>query len=332
MLKINFQEYKENLISIGIPKNDIYDFTDDKIESFYQRYFDWCIDNLNDYSEKFNIEPVYFYFWNTFKINANAGRGNNLYIIRFSKPYMEALYEKLGKKGRFFDKTDWIAFKNLQKTLPNSLEFLMFQASTIFTFYHEFAHLVQYKGTKFSINEYSSNNEYSFEKHVYEYDADLNGSQFVCIYFQQYFQDQLPKEHQTDNNYKRLMYLGISSIVVTQLLFLYGKIYPYQIENINTNFYTREMSHPHTYVRAKYIIEHYVRIAKVNGVKIDFADTALNVTVICNEFFKESGIFSEFIKGIQDNFDEINDYTFDLHIGQKNNKNCIKHKINLFGF
>ena len=32
------------------------------------------------------------------------------------------------------------------------------------------------------------------------------------------------------------------------------------------------------------------------------------------------------------NFDEINSYTLDLYLGQKENKNCIKHKIGLFGF
>ena len=240
--------------------------------------------------------------------------------------------EKLGKKGQFFDKTDWVAFKKLQNITPNSLEFLMFQASTIFTFYHEFAHLVQYKGKVFSINEHSFDDTYSFEKHVFEYDADLNGCQFVSVYFQQFFQEQIPREHQTENNYKRLMYLGISSIVITQLLFLYGKIYPFQPQNLDTDFYTRKKSHPHTLVRAKYIIEHYVGIAKANGVKIDFGDTTSNITIICNEFFKDSGVFKDFILGFQNHFDEINAYSLDLFIGQRDNKNCIKHKIELFGF
>lgn len=332
MKKINFQEYKVNLLLLGISKEEIYDFTGDRIESFYQRYFDWCVDNINDYSKIFGVEPAYFYFWDTYEINAKAGKGSNAYRIRFSKPYMEALYEKLGKKGQFFDKTDWVAFKKLQNITPNSLEFLMFQASTIFTFYHEFAHLVQYKGKVFSINEHSFDDTYSFEKHVFEYDADLNGCQFVSVYFQQFFQEQIPREHQTENNYKRLMYLGISSIVITQLLFLYGKIYPFQPQNLDTDFYTRKKSHPHTLVRAKYIIEHYVGIAKANGVKIDFGDTTSNITIICNEFFKDSGVFKDFILGFQNHFDEINAYSLDLFIGQRDNKNCIKHKIELFGF
>ena len=128
------------------------------------------------------------------------------------------------------------------------------------------------------------------------------------------------------------MYLGISSIVITKLLFLNGQFFPFPPENIDTSFYTREHSHPHTYIRSKYIIEHYVRIAKANGVQIDFGDTVRNITVICDEFFKDSDIFKNFIKGMQDNFDRINKYTLDLHIGQKKNQSCIKHKINLFGF
>ncbi|MBO0356172.1 MULTISPECIES: hypothetical protein [Flagellimonas] len=332
MKKVDFQEYKANLISLGIPEEEIYDFTGDVIESFYQRYFDWCVDNIIEYSPIFGVEPAYFYFWDTYRINAVAGKGKSAYRIRFSKPYMEALYGKLGRKGQFFDKTDWVAFKNLQNITPNSLEFLMFQASTIFTFYHEFAHLVQYKDKVFSMNEHSTDDTYSYEKHVFEYDADLNGCQFVSVYFQQFFQEQIPEPYQTDNNYKRLMYLGISSILITQLLFLYGKIYPFQPENLDTDFYTREKSHPHTLVRAKYIIEHYVNVAKANGVKIDFGDTTRNVTIICNEFFKDSGLFKNFIEGFQNHFDEINAYALDLYIGQRNNSNCIKHKIKLFGF
>ena len=149
---------------------------------------------------------------------------------------------------------------------------------------------------------------------------------------QQYFDGQLPKVHQTTNNFKRLMYLGIASIIITKLLFLNGQFFPFPPNNIDTTFYTREHSHPHTYIRAKYIIEHYVRIAKANSVEIDFGDTVSNITVICDEFFKGSNVFKKFIIGMQDNFDEINSYTLDLHLGQKNNQSCIKHKINLFGF
>ncbi|WP_299128741.1 hypothetical protein [uncultured Winogradskyella sp.] len=332
MKKIDFTKYKKELLSIGIPEDEIYDFIGDPIESFYQRYFDWCIDNINEYCGRFHIEPAFFYFWDTYKINARAGKGRNAYRIRFSKPYMEALYNKLGRKGQFFDKTNWTAFQNLQKITPNSLEFLMFQSSTIFTFFHEFSHLVQYRGKPFTMNEYPTDSQFSFEKHVFEYDADLNGCGFVSVYIQQFFQEQIPKEYQNDNNYKRLMYLGIASIVITQLLFLYGKIYPFEPESLSTDFYTKEKSHPHTFVRAKYIIEHYVRIAKSNGVKIDYGDTTRNITVICNEFFRESGIFKNFIVGMDKNFDEINAYTSELNAGMENNKNCIKHHIALFGF
>ncbi len=332
MTEISFSNYRDNLLKVGIPKDEIYDFTEDRIKSFYQRYFDWCVDNLSDYSKAFGIEPSYFYYWNTTKINAEAGLISGKYIIRFSKSYMEALHKKLGTKGQFIDKTDWTAFHNLQKVLPNSLEFLMFQASTIFTFYHEFAHFVQFKDRVFKKSEYPSKGNFSFENHLYEYDADLNGSQFVSLYIQQFYNELLPKEYRNLNNYKRLMYLGISSIIITQLLFLNGQLFPYPPDIVDTTFYTKEKSHPHTYVRAKYIIEHYIRIAKANGVLIDFSDTASNISVICNEFFKDSSIFKNFISGMNDNFDEINKYVFELHLAQQQNTSCINHKINLFGF
>ena len=95
---------------------------------------------------------------------------------------------------------------------------LLFQCSTIFTFYHEFAHCVQKQSS--SLNERPENRSYSFYIHVCEYDADLNGAQFVSMYMQQYYTDMLPADMRNEKNFKRLMYLGISSIVITFLLFL----------------------------------------------------------------------------------------------------------------
>ncbi|PZO27511.1 MAG: hypothetical protein DCE86_13165, partial [Flavobacteriaceae bacterium] len=194
MEEVNFADYKKKLIAAGVSEDDIYDFRNDRIKSFYQRYFDWCVDNVDDYSKTFQVEPSYFYYWNTHKINAEAGLINGKYIIRFSKPYMEALHKKLGTKGQFFDKTNWTGFHHLQNILNDSLEFLMFQASTIFTFYHEFAHLVQMKGKVFKMSEHPTQGNFSFQNHVYEYDADLNGCQFVSMYIQQFYSELLTKE------------------------------------------------------------------------------------------------------------------------------------------
>lgn len=332
MTNINFSEYQKELIKAGIPEGQIYDFEFDPIEGVYQQYFNWCVDNLKDYSLTFKIEPSYFYYWNTDRINAGAASRDGKYFIRFSTGYMDALHKKLGVKGQFFTKTDWTAFHNLQKLMTVSLEYLMFQASTIFTFYHEFAHLVQQQGGVFYMNEYPESEDYSFKLHLCEYDADLNGCQFVNVYIQQFIQDNLPKDYQTDLNYKRLMYLGISSIVITQLLFLHGELYPFKPEGIDTSFYTKKSTHPHTFTRAIYIIEHYVRIAKANGVTIDFQDTVTNVTVICNEFFKDSEIFKDFINDVNYNLDEIKGYQLELDLAQMSSSFCIRHKINLFGF
>ena len=110
------------------------------------------------------------------------------------------------------------------------------------------------------------------------------------------------------------------------------EMYPFKPENLDTSFYVKKSTHPHTFVRAKYIIEHYVEIAKVNGAMIDFKDTTNNVSVICNEFFKDSNIFKDFITGLTDNFDEINIYQSELYKAQKTSSFCIRKKVELFRF
>lgn len=236
MTEVNFSKYKKELIDVGVFHEEIYDFNDDPIKIVYQRYFNWCIDNLKDYSVIFGTDPSYFYYWNTNIINAQAGFTNGKYFIRFSKGYMDALHKKIGIKGQFFGKTDWTAFHKLQESMTVSLEYLMFQSATIFTFYHEYAHLVQMQGKNFQMNEHPEDLNYSFHNHLCEYDADLNGCQFVYVYIHQYIQENFPKEFQTELNIKRLMYVGISSIVITFLLFLHGELYPFKPEGLDTSF------------------------------------------------------------------------------------------------
>lgn len=326
---MNYKQNKEKIIAAGIPETMIFDYEGDRLRKIYDQYFEWCDVNLKDYETLFNLGPCHFFYWDTLDANAGAASDGKNSFIRFSKGYMEMLNEKLWLGRKFFQESKFSAYHSLQKGMKDSLEYLMFQCSTIFSFYHEFAHVVQKQSQDFYLSERTFSKDFSFLRHVYEYDADLNGAQFVSMYIQQYFAEILPAELRTEANFKRLMYLGMSSIVITFLLFLNGEFDQMKSDK-DTSFYTKERTHPHTFVRLYYVINHYVRNAKANNVKIDFQDTFNSVVVLCGEFFEETDIFKSFIKGMQNHFDEIRDYDFELYRGALEAKSCIRHKARLF--
>ena len=256
----NYKENKQKIIEAGIPDSMVFDYDNDRLRKIYDQYFIWCEENLKDYRNSFNLGPCYFFYWDTLEANAGAATDGKNSFIRFSKGYMEQLHERVGIGNTFFKDSKFTGYHNLQNGISDSLEYLLFQCSTIFTFYHEFAHCVQKQSS--SLNERPENRSYSFYIHVCEYDADLNGAQFVSMYMQQYYTDMLPADMRNEKNFKRLMYLGISSIVITFLLFLNGEFDLDQKEEISTKFYTKASTHPHTYVRLYYVINHLVRNAK----------------------------------------------------------------------
>ncbi|TPG45333.1 hypothetical protein [Flavobacterium pectinovorum] len=324
----NYKENKRKILEIGIPNSIIFDYENDSLRKVYDQYFLWCEENLRDYSNRFKLGPCYFFYWNTSEANAGAATDGKNSFIRFSKGYMEQLHERVGTKNKFFKNSKFTGYHNLQSGISDSLEYLLFQCSTIFTFYHEFAHCVQKQSS--SLNERPENRSYSLYHHVCEYDADLNGAQFVSMYMQQYYTDMLPSAIKNEKNFKRLMYMGISSIVITFLLFLNGEFDSDKLEDTSTTFYTKASTHPHTYVRLYYVINHYVKNAKANGVKIDFQDTFNSVNVLCNEFFNGTDILKDFITGIKNHFDEIRKYEMELYQASLNSPFCIRHKVKLF--
>lgn len=327
--------YKENIkkiIAAGISKSMIFDYEHHPLANAYDQYFRWCNENLNDYSQQLSLRNCYFFYWDTFEANAGAATNKQNSFIRFSTGYMTRLSEKLGRERNFFQNSKFTGYHNLQKGIKENLDFLMFQSSTVFTFYHEFAHLVQQQNSNFYLSERPRESDFSFHNHVFEYDADLNGAQFVSVLIQQFYTDVLPQEMRTEKNFKRLMYMGISSIVITFLLFLNREFDSKKIKEIDTDFYTKAKTHPHTYVRITYVISHYVRNAKANGVNMDLQDTLNSIGVLCNEFFTGTDIFTNFMAGMYKHRDEINQYDFELYLAAKENISCIQHKMHLFGF
>ena len=311
---------KKLLESTKIDQSDVLDYSHQPLENVYEQLFLFCEENIDRFSINFNIQPAYFFYKNTTKVNAGASFRDNSYVIFMTQGLIVRLNKKLGRNRQFIQNSKFSELKKLQNELTDDLGHLMFQCSMIFIFYHEFAHLVQQK----------KETDFNFERHVCEYDADRAGALFVSMYIQQYYTEQLKENLKTKDNFNNLMYLGITSIIITFILFSNGELNNEKATLNGLEFYTKETTHPHTFVRLNYILKQYIHTAKSNYATIGTQDTLSKVSQISHEFFNDTGAFKNFATNFNQNIDEINKYDMELNLASQKMKNLIRHKIDLF--
>lgn len=132
----------------------ILDLKDNPIKEIYLKLFSFCYDNLKINSPKFGIEPSYFFYYNKDNfINAGATRDNGNYIIMISKDLIKKLHECIYTNNSIFNNDRLTKYVELSKLVKIDFNELLLQSSTLFTYYHEFAHLVQKNDGNFSFFE-----------------------------------------------------------------------------------------------------------------------------------------------------------------------------------
>ncbi len=286
----------------------ILDLEDNPIKDIYLRLFHFCYDNLKINSPKFSVEPTYFFYYNKENyINAGATLDDGNYIIMISKDLIKNLHESIYSNNSIFKNVRLIKYVELSNLVKIDFNELLLQSSILFTYYHEFAHLVQKNDGNFSFFE-NTENLFIPESHILEYDADLNGSQFVCFHILNYYET-LSIENQNYENLKNLLSVGLSGILITFLLFYYREFN----ENKRVDeFYLDEKSHPHSIIRISYIITHYQNIALENGIKIEIVEFLKEAFLISDIFFKSNSYISNCLKIYEENIEQIDNYIISL--------------------
>lgn len=306
----------------------ILDLEDNPIKDIYLRLFHFCYDNLKINSPKFSVEPTYFFYYNKENyINAGATLDDGNYIIMISKDLIKNLHESIYSNNSIFKNVRLIKYVELSNLVKIDFNELLLQSSILFTYYHEFAHLVQKNDGNFSFFE-NTENLFIPESHILEYDADLNGSQFVCFHILNYYET-LSIENQNYENLKNLLSVGLSGILITFLLFYYREFN----ENKRVDeFYLDEKSHPHSIIRISYIITHYQNIALENGIKIEIVEFLKEAFLISDIFFKSNSYISNCLKIYEENIEQIDNYIISLcdEAGKRNDlmmQNHIKYNF-----
>ena len=326
MINLYIENTERIIRNTKLIKSDILDLEKNPNKEIYLNFFKFCFENLELQSSKFGIEPSYFFYMvKENYINAGATCHEGDYIIHISEEFISKLFEKLNSNKLLFENDRLIKYKILSKSINTDLIDIIFQSSTIFTYYHEFAHLVQKKGRNFDLNETIGNFDLFIpENHILEYDADLNGSQFVFGHISDFYEN-LEIENRNTENLKTLLPIALSGILITFLL-LYNR--EFDKVKIIDEFYLDKKTHPHTIIRISYIIQHYQGIAKENGVEIELVELLKETFLICEIFFNSNSFVKDCFNILENNLNEINNYNNLLFDEANKNNNLIMHKIN----
>lgn len=325
--------YQENSARVventKVLTSDILDLEENLNKELYLNLFKFCYENLAINSPKFDIEPSFFFFYDKENlVNAGATLNDGNYIMYISSKLVIKLNDRLNLKKSIFKNERLTNYIELSKRLNVSLEYIMFQSSILFTYYHEFAHLVQKRNGNFTLNEIPENPQLFIpEQHILEYDSDLNGCQFVLYHLLDYFEN-LNHGYKNSENLKNLLSVGLSSILITFLLF-YNREFDENDKYID-DFYLDQKTHPHSLIRISYIIQHYQNVALENGIVIEIGDLLKETFLISEIFFNSNSFVKDCLEVFDENLDSINFYTGYLFDEAVKRDNLIMQKHHLF--
>lgn len=225
-------------------KSDICDFWSDDLKNIVSKYYNFCRESLDKYSERIGIKPNVFIYSNDLTPNARAGvNKDRTFAIIINKGLM------VDCKKTFLDNEKLNAYieekyKHVADNLDMKVSELAFQVATQFTFYHELAHLLQFTKNTEQIELYENvdiQSEYSSEKHILEINADA----FAAI--------------AVTNNIFKCIKCDTEEGVVEDIIVVLGVCLLSHIVSFYTNkdMYIKAYSHPHPFLRMLNILFQY---------------------------------------------------------------------------
>lgn len=326
----NYKAVTEELIKENVlPWNDIFDYQFAPLKAIYENYFEYCQEYLTKYCQNYEIQLARFYFRNGNSVNARADRKNGFFIIGVNSGTIRETYNLFYDQNKIFDNDEQLVkeFTELSEMINIPLGFLMFQLSTLFTFHHELAHLVQKSPLlNIGLNEkYGSlvNKNSIIERHVLEFDSDLHGADAVSSQILLNFK-KLPTEFRNAKNLVKLLSIGIATIYIYFILCFYSK---------SQKIYYMEFSHPHPLIRITYVLDRFISTANENlpiNATINRERLAQLGFVIANIFLKtrknHDSVIDEFPNQFLEKFDSIENYINYLLEHSRKEKNLMMNR------
>jgi len=271
------QEYQKvftELISKGVYKaEELFDYNSSKIAILFDRFFYFCHINLENHCQQYDIQPARFIFYNNLDVNAAALSNMGYNLIEVNSGLILKMYSYFYDNNKAFQKDEYLKV-NYSPLFPLDAppDFIMYQVTPQFTYYHELAHLIQFapliKKT-FKENYRSMDGSFDIMDHLLEFDADLHAAQLLYFHIEQYWK-KLSESKRTADSLSKYIALYAASIFVYFTL----------LEDRAMPLYFEAESHPHPLIRITYILDIIVGVAQEN-----FKETQLDAKLILREAF-----------------------------------------------
>jgi len=302
--------HKENIKELAeqIGVSDAFDYTVNDPFQVTEMYFQFCQQNLSEECGEYNIQPARIYIRNDMQVNARAIRTKSHSVIAVNFGTIVTLFRFFTDNRSIFEKDELKEYKQLDKEFD--LDYLAFQLTTQFTYYHELAHLIQRSpvGSQWIDELYAKNiregDGYSLNSHLFEFDADLFGSGQEALHIIDYWK-RLTSDLRTAENLGLLLSVGAGAIF-SYFLFLMEKY---------ANIYYKAGDHPHPIVRISYMVDNFIKNAEHNlpeGVHFNARNILTKAFQIAEHWFgqdsSKQGAVREFAKFFQNEGENIADY------------------------
>lgn len=263
-----------------IDNGDIFDFRETPFEDLCDNFYKFCRQHLNDNSEKYNIEPSIFIYTGFFDSNAMAQYKNDIFSIHINVGLIKKC-EEIFLQNNLFDEYLEKEYPAIINQYDNPITGLAFQVATQFTYYHEFAHLIQFekKRQKISLQErFLKASSYDQIKQHLEMNADTFASIAIASHIQQYIKKSFGDNITQEN-------VEFTIVILCTCLLNHIASFCDDLPKI----YYKEYEHPHPFLRLFTVnlnIINYLNQSgyfKENGIEIEINPVFKKVL----DFYKE---------------------------------------------
>lgn len=247
--------------------DNVFDYSNDDYNEDFAKFFHFGQGAFEQYKH-YNIQPGIFVFNETISLNARAGFVKEHYVIDYNMGTLWFTITNFKQRPELLDLPDMERFKLVDSVSDYPINELWHQACLVYTYYHEFGHLIQKMSslTKAEwINEENDlQNAYSQLQHVLEFDADVFSTLCSATTTVQYMDKWLDgKEIDDYENFVGLM---------SGVLF----IYLMSFSSMNRELYFKQFTHPHPIIRISIItfvindhVEKLLRKKNCNNMQTD---------------------------------------------------------------
>lgn len=313
--KMNYPETVHYLTeNTDLVYKDFFDFERKPEEEYFENVFKFYSGNLA-HNKRFGVTPSFIAFLDKKDFYAKAKKYNKNYIILFGKELITKLFKWHNSYVDFGKIKGLEEFKLIEDNINFRLATLLEQAILLFTFYHEFAHLIQFASKDAFEREenLSGNCDFKPNEHIEEFDADIFSGFCIATHIFDFIKNYL-KENLEGDKLNEFIAITIGG-VMTYILSL-------PMCNDECEFYTKKSSHPHNSIRvnniSKIIIDQFKNILIQEGLEMSIDANYIHARsfMIMNNLLKHFGmteILENFAFDMENNWSSIQEYIGELH-------------------